>query len=247
MTRIITSCCAVAAMLNMNSCMFIGIRTDKLAQGSISKTIQEALNEDIFDEDGNITIEEEDSLYYTDLSFSSICLYGGYEVEYSEGPSNVTVSAPKRLIGKVDVKSDSDVLEIRANDDNEKNWKHVKIVVTSPQLKALSVNGAVNFEAKEINSDDTFEMDIKGAGNIEIDSIKAQKIKIEAKGACNAELENVYCQELCLDMRGTSNVEISGEAKQCTIDIKGMGCVDISKFKCPDRKIDQRGLSTVLQ
>ena len=99
-----------------------------------------------------------------------------------------------------------------------------RVIITMPKFTGLKVNGAVDADIKDVDSED-LEFEINGAGNIEIDGT-CVTLSIDLNGAGNFEGQDLKCENVRIEINGAGNVEVYG-SKSADLDINGMGNIDL--------------------
>ncbi|MFZ1288623.1 MAG: head GIN domain-containing protein [Melioribacteraceae bacterium] len=175
-------------------------------------------------------------------SFQMIDVSGNFDVLVEGGQSqDLAIYAESNLIEFIKTKVKNNILYIYSK-ENLRPTQKLLIQISVPKLLAINCSGANNVHAKDINSD-KFEIDLSGAGTVEIDGMTnflsvelsgaadlmakdfiTENIKIDVSGAANAE---VYASEsIDADISGAGNIELYGDAKNVNTDISGAGSLD---------------------
>ncbi len=182
---------------------------------------------------------------YKGIPFNSIHCQGAYDVRYSVGECEVRLSAPDGLISHLTVNIRDGVLSISPDEAWIRNWKDVKVIVSSPSLDRLEIQGAVDFEAEQVIAGSAFELSVEGAGDVDIDRLDARNVSIRVAGAGDIDIERISCEVISAEMDGASDMEISGKADSARFRINGVGSLDIRGLKCPDVAYEKNGIARI--
>ena len=127
-----------------------------------------------------------------------------------------------------------------------KDDEMLKVVITTPDLIEVEMNGAGVFWSGNPIDTDTLLLQMKGAGKIEMGSIVCDRLQAELKGAgkiklgpiasqdCEINLKGVgkvdanfeRCDNIDANIMGVGKVKLSGHAKKYDAHIMGTGKID---------------------
>ena len=161
--------------------------------------------------------------------FSSIeCDIPG-DMIYTDGTKNLTIDAPDNLMDLIIVEVDqSGELKIYTDHKRFKNLKKdITIKVSCPKLRAVDLNGAVDFEAPASMVADSLGLSLDGAGDIKIQELKAQAVDIEVNGAGNCTL-NGETGNLDITLNGAGDIEAGGSLGDVRVRVSGSGNCTLS-------------------
>lgn len=122
------------------------------------------------------------------------------------------------------------------------NWSSdkVKIYITVPEIKAISVSGSGNIYGESTIKADDLELSISGSGNIELD-IEATEASMTISGSGNAELEGSV-KDLTLRISGSGSIEAESlRAEDAEVRISGSGSVEIYASESLEARIAGSG------
>ncbi|MBN1667349.1 MAG: DUF2807 domain-containing protein [Anaerolineales bacterium] len=101
--------------------------------------------------------------------------------------------------------------------------KPIRYYLTVIDLSGISISGAGNVETGEIDTD-VLLVAASGAGNIEIDGLRANRFGLELSGAGNCTIRAGQVGVQTVDISGAGNYESGNlESQQATIRISGLG------------------------
>ncbi len=136
-------------------------------------------------------------------NFKQLEISSALNVEYIKGATyKIEISAPSRYLDKIKVVQKGQVLSLKLDCQscNTKNGESFSIIVTAPEIEAVSVSGACAF-----NSNST---------------LKNEKLKLSVSGASTAKLD-LQVNYLDLDINGASSANLSGTVKKVDAEVSG--------------------------
>ena len=140
---------------------------------------------------------------------------------------SVTLKGAEKWVAITTTKVAGNVLVI-SRDGKKKTFTSFdsdnRIKITMPMFSGLKVNGAVDAEIANIDSEN-LNFEINGAANIEITG-KCGSLDIGLNGAGNFEGENLKCENVTVQINGAGNVEAYG-SNSADLVINGMGNIDL--------------------
>lgn len=155
--------------------------------------------------------------------FNEIDISGVFEVELIKGGSKVEVITDENLHEHISIKSDVGELDINTND------KYLQ----SDQLLL------------RIFYDDLEEIDVSGAIQITSDkTIKSKSFEFDVSGACDGELD-FDVKNLEVEISGGGELTLSGEADEAHFKISGAGDIDAMELEVKEASIDVTGAGEV--
>ncbi|NOQ73421.1 MAG: hypothetical protein GQ574_15555 [Crocinitomix sp.] len=167
--------------------------------------------------DGNVVTQERE---HTD--FSKISLEMAADLYVTQGDEySVSIEASNNLMEIIETKVSGTTLEIDLKKGKcIKNNYDVKVYITLPELKDLSISGSGDvFIPNKMTSDD-LELDISGSGSLEIDSLFVNHVEMVISGS----------GDVMLTAMDTIETE--------TIDISGSG--EVRAFNVPSKTVEIR-------
>lgn len=203
-------------------------------------------------------------------AFNKLEVASIFEVVYEQASDNsyrVEVSAPDNLMQYVSVQVRREKLYLTFDRHISINGKSdIKVVVKSPVLKDVELEGASSFKASKINipgvkfeleasSASTVKIDnlkainveieASGASNIEVGKIEATQTEVEAKGASDVKLKNVSGNSLTAQASGASKIIVSGNVSQAALRASGASDVTASGLKAGSGSLKASGASNI--
>ena len=167
-------------------------------------------------------------------------------VEFSV-PADISYSA-QNVLDKLDVRVDGDVLvvELKPGVARLKNVKTFDVVLSSPELRSVGIDGAASFKAGTgVLSSEDFYIEVNGAGDISLASLRAADVGIEINGAGNVTVAGVDCTDIDIEINGASSCTVSGKAESAAAEINGAGDIDLSGLDTRELDSSVNGIGSI--
>lgn len=170
-----------------------------------------------FKDSGEVTTKEFDIGEFNRLSFSSI---GKIIIEQGDEES-LTIEAEKNVINAISVRTVANRLNIGLKRG------FAKVIPTKDVLFYLKVR-------------DLSKIDLSGAGIVECDNLKTEKLSIDSSGLGSIKL-NLIADSLEVEISGAGKIDITGKVNTQEIKITGAGSYDAKELISKDCIIDISG------
>lgn len=166
---------------------------------------------------------------YTPGAFDGIEIGGSAEVRYTQGPNDqVFVEGDADMQKNLSLEVRNGMLRVRS----EGAWKfwndqRLRLVVTSQQLRRLSISGAADFSAPGPVQAERLLVTISGAGLARFDRLNAEQLNFGVSGAGDGQFAG-RTQQLTVSISGKS--EFRGEnlaASRARVTVSGIGDVRV--------------------
>ena len=170
------------------------------------------------------------------------------DISYSAGECALSVTTAQNVLDKLDVRVDGDVLVVglRPGVARLKNVKTFDVVLSSPELRYMEVNGAASFKAGTgVLSSEDFYIEVNGAGDISLASLRAADVGIEINGAGNVTVAGVDCTDIDIEINGASSCTVAGKAVSASAEINGAGDIDLSGLDTQELDSSVNGIGSI--
>ena len=167
------------------------------------------------------------------------------DVTYTPGDCAITFSGPDNVLPHILVLNDNGRLTIKSDGAGFRKLKHLRINVSSPVLESVVFNGAVDFEAPDGITGTDFTAAVNGAGDLEINGLKARTTSITVNGAGDAEISGIDCERLTVQINGAGDATVSGNAASADLMISGAGSIDATALNCINISSRVRGIGRI--
>ena len=167
--------------------------------------------------------------------FEKIEVKGACNVNFVQGDTySVKVVGAEKLVKDVETVFSGTTLSIRMKDGSQKlvmpRHKNMpEVYVTSPDLIAIRMEGAGDFEAEGLIDTDTLNVFLKGVGDVELKRVVCDEFYGSLLGKGDIEVDELTAKHSEISLKGVGDVDVhfvnSGTAK-CTLE--GVGDVELS-------------------
>lgn len=141
------------------------------------------------------------------------------------GTQNVRLEGQKNLLEIISTTVKNGVLVIDTKPDVYfTSNSDVKIYITLPQYKLVSLQGSGDLIAETDLSSDAIEINATGSGDVELKQINASKIGVSLTGSGDLEASGGRTEHLDVSATGSGNVDLSDlEANTAEVSLTGSG------------------------
>lgn len=164
-----------------------------------------------------------------DLSgFNKISLDINADVQYvQDSVYFVAITAQKNVLDVITTRISDGELEI-----DSRKWirKHsgITIVIHSPDLREIDLDGSGNFEATGILTTTGLELDVSGSGNIRLAIVHAVDLEADISGSGNISISGGTITNQEATVSGSGNIQMEGlTANHSKAKISGSGSVSV--------------------
>ena len=102
----------------------------------------------------------------------------------------------------------------------------MKITITSPTLNGISFKGVGDVHIENGLTTDNLDIESKGVGNVDIQSLTCQKLNVHSMGVGDVKLEGT-AQIAALHSKGVGNIE-AGNLRANAVEASSQGVGDIT-------------------
>jgi len=160
-------------------------------------------------------------------NFDEVSVYGNYSIflEQSDQPG-LTLTADENLMKYIEASVNGSKLEIEST-KNIKSDEGLELYITYKELKELEVGGASSIENEGILRGKSFNLDMSGAGSVEM-NVELEQLSLTISGAGSVKFKGVV-EEQDIDMSGAGEYGAEDLRSQiCKISISGVGGADVN-------------------
>lgn len=158
-------------------------------------------------------------------SISKIIIDGASDMDFSIGAPSLTISAPARIANHLKITEEGNTLTIGTDGTRISNWENVEMTMSLPTLQRIECNGAIDFEAGDLDCGGDLSIELNGAGDINIDNLTVGNLELVINGA--------------------GDIELDGTAASAYIEVNGAGDVDITGLSCDNIKTEKNGIGRI--
>lgn len=212
---------------------------------SCNKIVKISSNEDLPTVTKHLTVNED---------FNGIVTKCSADIEYTDGPAKITLTAPEDIIDKLEVKVEDKQLIVTTKDNESNDINIIKIGYKSyGDIKLIvsyqGVNNFTTLASGDINVGDIEREGIslmtQGSGDIEVNGATCKDISVTTQGSGDIELKNLFTTTLTALTQGSGDIDISGESTHAELSTMGSGDINAMSFKCSNLKVKETGSGNV--
>jgi hypothetical protein len=181
---------------------------------------------------------------YDFSGFTSVQLSDAFQYQITQSDTySITVSAYQNMLDHLDIHQSGSTLYVGLKsglfgfNDNENS----SITITMPQLNKLDISGACSGNVAGFNSNDSFEADLSGASQLNLD-VTAGKTALSASGASDI-TGNLTSGETAITLSGASQCKLAGSAGNTTIEASGASSMNSPDFAMQRADVSLDGAS----
>jgi len=153
--------------------------------------------------------------------------------------ASVAITGDDDALEDVYVKLKGDVLVI-GNDRHHQHKNDVKVSITIPELKKLSIGGAVDITTPTQVKFDNFELEVSGVADLDI-KLLSKMLNLEASGVISGEIIG-ETKDLKMEISGVGKIDASGfKAENCEIEVSGVAKADVYVTEKLDASVSGMG------
>ena len=161
------------------------------------------------------------------------------------GTETLQIEADDNILPEIETRVVDQKLEILYLDNNSINYQPtqpVRIYLTTTDIQAVSISGGGILDVESISSN-SFELELSGGSNADIDRLEADSIHVnvsgggdfqsnfintgaidlELSGASDAWIDDISTNNIVVNCSGGGKVEIIGSAESSEIEMSGGG------------------------
>lgn len=200
--------------------------------------------------------------------FSGIVQEGVADVVYTQrsGRPKVEVYTSDNIMPYVKIKVKGGVLYIDLDVSGKSiNTGKLKVSVSSETLNRVSFSGAGSLTLSGGLRTPSFELAVKGVGdikssgikstnvslktsgtgNVKLGCVEATSVKVVSTGTCGVTVNDMKTSYVDVKVSGAGSVTLSGTAKKADYAVSGVGAVRASRCRAARVSAKARGTSTV--
>ncbi|MFS3134414.1 GIN domain-containing protein [Gluconacetobacter sacchari] len=146
-------------------------------------------------------------------------------IVYTQGPAaGITVSGPRDIVDRVTL--NGDVLGMDHAVHHHWHNGHLRIVVTAPAIKTLTLRSAGSLTLNDV-AVDHLSLTVEGAGNVTGHG-RADMVELRVAGAAQADLSDMIVRDADIGISGAGHVSI-GPSGHASVRLSGVGAVELTR------------------
>ncbi|MCM0370440.1 DUF2807 domain-containing protein [Bacteroides fragilis] len=149
-----------------------------------------------------------------------------YYTQSADGKTDVQIYGPDNIVALIQVAvKDSTLLLSIDKSKKVRNFKKMKITITSPTLNSIS---------------------FKGVGDVHIDNgLTTDNLYVESKGVGDIKSKSLICSSLNVQSMGVGNVKLEGTVQAATLHSKGVGNIEAGNLQANIVEASSQGVGDI--
>ena len=149
-----------------------------------------------------------------------------YYTQSADGKTDVQIYGPDNIVALIQVAvKDSTLLLSIDKSKKVRNFKKMKITITSPTLNSIS---------------------FKGVGDVHIDNgLTTDHLYVESKGVGDVKIKSLTCSSLNVQSMGVGNVKLAGTVQAATLHSKGVGNIEAGNLQANIVEASSQGVGDI--
>lgn len=149
-----------------------------------------------------------------------------YYTQSADGKTDVQIYGPDNIVAIIQVAvKDSTLLLSIDKSKKVRNFKKMKITITSPTLNSIS---------------------FKGVGDVHIDNgLTTDNLYVESKGVGDVKIKSLTCSSLNVQSMGVGNVKLEGTVQAATLHSKGVGNIEAGNLQANIVEASSQGVGDI--
>lgn len=150
-----------------------------------------------------------------------------YYTQSADGKTDVQIYGPDNIVALIQVAvKDSTLLLSIDKSKKVRNFKKMKITITSPTLNSISFKGVGDVHIDNGLTTDNLYVESKGVGDVKIKSLTYSSLNVQSMGVGNVKLAGTV-QAATLHSKGVGNIE-AGNLQANIVEASSQGVGDIT-------------------
>lgn len=178
--------------------------------------------------------------------FEKIESLGITDIEFTQGPLSVTLTAPEKKIGEIKITVENGVLKVDNTQKSGINGMYKSLLtISAPSVSSFSTTGTGDIminglDEKEIFLSTTgtgdielktgkctkFDANTSGTGDIEVSYLTCVIAECNSSGTGDITLKRLVADKVSGSTSGTGDITLSGECKEANLHHSGMGDIN---------------------
>lgn len=180
-------------------------------------------------------------------NFSAIEAYNTTDIEYTDGPAKITLSAPDNIINHIEVYVKNGVLYITQQEETQtiiNGMLRSKLTVSYPGVNHFGTFGTGDINIDTVKADSLY-LNTYGTGDIESKQLSCTILKATTGGTGDIEVKKLNCREALLNTDGTGDIEVYNiNATAITANTNGTGDITLTG-KCRTFEFSENGTGDI--
>ena len=161
------------------------------------------------------------------FDFSYITNLGSVDIIYTQGSYAIEVEGDSVTLNYLKAEFDSNLLTVSMQDDNNTdtnlfgNAGSVKMYVSAPHLKCVSICGNGSFESQATWREEDIQLGVLSTGSMKIGRVECTTFNLQATHIGDVTLTDLHADDVTLYTRDAGNIDVNMDVKNLVIINEG--------------------------
>lgn len=155
--------------------------------------------------------------------FSYITNLGSIDIIYTQGDYSIDVEGDSTMLQYINITFDSNLLTAGILTDNNTdlnrygNTSNVRMYVSCPDLKCVSICGNGNFESRATWTTEDLQLGVLGTGAMNLEAIVCTKFRLQSTDIGNITIHDLTADDATLYSRSSAHIEAHVNVNTLTV------------------------------
>ena len=161
------------------------------------------------------------------FDFSYITNLGSVDIIYTQGNYAIEVEGDSATLNYVKAEFDSNLLTVSLQDDNNTdinlfgNAGNVKMYVSAPTLKCVSICGSGSFESQATWRAEDIQLGVLSSGSMKIGRVECTTFSLQSTDIGDITLTDLHADDATLYSRSSANIDVNMDVKNLVVINEG--------------------------
>lgn len=159
--------------------------------------------------------------------FSYITNLGSVDIVYTQGNYSVDVEGDSVMLEYLETNFDCNLLTVSIKSDSNTdinfygNVSHVKMYVSCPDLKCVSICGNGSFESEATWSTDDLQLGVMGSGFMKIGKVECTTFSLQSTNVGNTSISELHAEDATIYANSSASIDVDMDVKNLTLVNEG--------------------------
>ena len=163
----------------------------------------------------------------THFDFSHITNLGSVDIIFTQGDYAIEVEGDSATLNYLITDFDSNVLTVSLQTDNNTdinkygNKNNIKMYISAPTLKCVSVCGNGSFESRGTWRADNIQLGVLSSGNMKIEDVECTTFDLQSSDVGDISISNLHADDATLYALSSANIDVNMDVKNLIVINEG--------------------------
>ena len=157
------------------------------------------------------------------FDFSYITNLGSVDIIYTQGNYSIEVEGDSTTLNYLNTEFDSNILTVNLQTDNNTdinkygNANNIKMYVSAPELKCVSICGNGNFESQATWRAENIQLGVLSTGNMKIGRVECTTFDLQSTDIGNITLTDLQAEDVTIYSRSSATINANVNVKNLVV------------------------------